>query len=139
MIDERMTPQTKWYGHTLDTKKDTNLAQQFIKDQKHKTKNKHHDSIPMVPRESSTQAFFKISWQPLLPCNSLDHAHTCQPHVPNIKTIIYINLKPTFTKTNHHVIVHSHLKVIRHNTKTITYYTQVPINSLNTYVLVPSS
>ena len=29
-----MTPQTKWYGHTLDIKKTTNQAQQFIKDQK---------------------------------------------------------------------------------------------------------
>ena len=49
-----MTPQTKWYGHTLDINKATNQAQQFIKDPKHKTKKKHHDSIPMVPREIST-------------------------------------------------------------------------------------
>ena len=29
-----MTPQTKWYGHTLDINKAANQAQQFIKDQK---------------------------------------------------------------------------------------------------------
>ena len=58
--NNNMTPQKMWYGHTLDINKATNQAQQFIKDQKHKTNNKHHDSIPKVPGESSTRAFFKI-------------------------------------------------------------------------------
>lgn len=30
-----MTPQTKWYGHTLDINKAANQAQQFIKYEKH--------------------------------------------------------------------------------------------------------
>ena len=47
--------------------------------------------------------------------------HTCQPHVPNMKTIISINLKSKFTKTNNHVIIHSQLIVIRHNATAITY------------------
>lgn len=47
-----MTLQTKWYGHTIDINKAANQAQQFLKDQKHKTNNKHHESIPMVPRET---------------------------------------------------------------------------------------
>ena len=42
--------------------------------------------------------------------------HTCQPHVPNIKAIMYIELKSTFTKPNNHVITHSQLTFISHNT-----------------------
>jgi len=33
--NNNMTPQTKWYGHTLDINKAPNQAQQFIKYQKH--------------------------------------------------------------------------------------------------------
>ncbi len=65
--------------------------------------------------------------------------YTCQPHVPNIKKIISMNLKSTFTRTNNHVIIYSQLIVIRHNDITVTYYTQVHMNCLNTYVLVQSS
>jgi len=65
-------------------------------------------------------------------------AHTCQPHFPNIKTIISINLKSTITKTKNHIIIHSQHIVISHNTTTINYI-QVHINCLNTYMLVQSS
>ena len=34
---------------------------------------KHHDSIPMVPKESSTWLFVNISWKLLLQWNSLHH------------------------------------------------------------------
>ena len=66
-------------------------------------------------------------------------AHTCQPHVPNIKKIISINLKSTFIKTSNHVVIYGQLIVIRHNARIITYLQQVHINCLDTYLLLQSS
>jgi len=43
------TLQTKWQGLAPDINKTANQAQQITKDQKHKTRNKHHDSIPWFP------------------------------------------------------------------------------------------
>ena len=54
---------------------------------------------------------------------SLETSHTFQPHVWHIKTIISINSKETFIRTNHHVIIHSQLVVMSHNATTITCYT----------------
>lgn len=68
----------------------------------------------------------------LLPC------HTNTKHA-SCNCLPTINLKSTFSKTNNHVIIHSQLIVIRHNSITVTYYTQTHINYLNTYVLVQSS
>ena len=75
----------------------------------------------------------------LIPSTFPAIVYTYKRHVPNTKTIISINLKSTFTKTNNHVIIHSQLIVISHNATTIAYYTQVHINGINTYVLVQSS
>lgn len=41
----------------------------------------------------------------LIPSIFPAYAHTCQPHVPNINIIIFINFKSNFT--NNHVINHS--------------------------------
>ena len=49
------TLHSKGYVHTLEIKKATNQAQQVTKYQKHKTSNKHHDSIPMVPKETQPE------------------------------------------------------------------------------------
>jgi len=46
------TSQTKWQGLAPDINKTTNQAQKFTKDQNHKTNNKHHESILMVPSAS---------------------------------------------------------------------------------------
>ncbi len=48
------TPQPMWHGHAQDAKKTTIKHKKAPKDQNHKTGNKHHDSIPMVPKECST-------------------------------------------------------------------------------------
>lgn len=70
------TPQTKWYGHALNINKAANQSQQITKDQNHKTRNRHHDSIPMVPSVSKgklnlrlLQDFMAFS----LACNPLHH------------------------------------------------------------------
>ena len=47
-----MTPQTKWYSHTLDINKAATQAQQFIKDKKHKTNEKHRTQSPWFPGKS---------------------------------------------------------------------------------------
>jgi len=54
--NNNMTLQKKWYGHTLYINKSSNQAQKITKDQKHKTENKHHDSIPMVPNASKERS-----------------------------------------------------------------------------------
>ena len=52
--DNNTKMQPKCQGLALDIKKTVNQAQQIIKDQKNKTNNRHHDSIPIVHKERST-------------------------------------------------------------------------------------
>ena len=69
-----------WYGHAQDVNKTIIKHNKAPKDQKHKTSNKQHDSIPMVPKESSTLAFFQILWQSLrhaILCIILPSTHKC--------------------------------------------------------------
>lgn len=42
----------KWHYHAFDVMKTANQAQQIAKYQKHNTRNKYHNSIPMVPNAS---------------------------------------------------------------------------------------
>jgi len=48
----------------------------IVKYQKHKTNNRHHHSIPMVPSSSKGKLNLRLlqdSWKSLLPCNSLHY------------------------------------------------------------------
>jgi len=47
-----MTPQQKWHGHAQEANKTTIKLKKSTKDQNHKTNNRHHDSIPIVPSAS---------------------------------------------------------------------------------------
>jgi len=49
------TPQPKWHGHAQDSNKTTINHNKAPKYQKHKTSNKHHDSIPMVLKETQLE------------------------------------------------------------------------------------
>lgn len=69
------TLQMKWYGHTLDINKVANQVQEnkIKEDQKHKTNNKHYDSIPMVPRETQPDPSSRFHGNLSLPCSPLHY------------------------------------------------------------------
>ena len=74
--NNNMTPQTRWHDHALDITKLQIKRKKIIKDQKHKTNNRHYDSIPIVPSASKGNLnliLFRDFMAVSLPCNSLHH------------------------------------------------------------------
>jgi len=53
--NNNMKPQPKWHGHALNITKLEIKLKKITKDQRHKSNNRHHDSIPMVPKETQPE------------------------------------------------------------------------------------